>query len=213
MKQTAPIHRPLPNKAQAARRRGTLIGVLLLITAVVGFGYVAVGPVVFLFSVTLVGGFGVWLLTTYRAEVDPHRFLAPYLLTVILFIGHVYEEYAAHIELLLGSIMHITLTQDQFLTVAAFAAPIIWLAGAALIRVGWGIGYFLVSTFLFGMMFGELSHFAFPFMQDGSFHYVAGMYTCLLPIVGAWYTFVIIWRDVQSERIGANRALAPEFGG
>jgi hypothetical protein len=213
MKRTPPIHRPLPNEGQVARRRRTLIGVVLLITAIVGCGYVAVGPVVFLFSVTLVGGFGVWLLTTYRADVDPDKFLAPYLLTVILFIGHVYEEYAFHIELPLGRIMHITLTQDQFLTVAAFAGPIIWLAGAALVLVGLGIGYFLVSTFLFGMMFGELSHFAFPFMQDGSFHYVAGMYTCLLPIVGAWYTFVIIWREVQRERTGANQALAPELGG
>jgi hypothetical protein len=171
----------------------------MLLIAVLGLGYFAVGPVIFLFSVTFVGGFAVWFLTTFRADIDPHRFLKPYLLSVILFIGHVYEEYVAHIELALGRIMHIDLTQPEFLTVAAFSAPIIWLAGALLVLVELRIGYFLVSVFLFGMMFGELLHFAFPFMESGRFHYVAGMYTCLLPICAAWYTFFVIRREVANE--------------
>jgi hypothetical protein len=188
-----------------ARNRNALIGALLLLLAVLGFGYFAVGPVIFLFSVTFIGGFIIWLLTTFQADIDPHRFLTPYLVTVILFIGHVYEEYVAHVEVALGRILHINLTQPEFLTIAAFSAPIIWLAGAVLTLAGLRLGGFLVSVFLFGMMFGEPMHFAFPFMENGRFHYVAGMYSCVLPIAAGWYTFAVIRQNVTKARGSPGR--------
>ena len=45
----------------------------------------------------------------------------------------------------------------------------------------WHFGYFFASTFLFGMMFAELSHFVSPFIERGSFHYSPGMYTAIIP--------------------------------
>jgi hypothetical protein len=188
--------------------RNSLIYALLLVAAIVVFGYFAAGDVVFLFSATFVGGLILWTATTYRADIDPNKIIVPYLLTVIFFIGHVYEEYTSHIEVALGAIMHIQLTQHEFLTVAAFIGPVIWLAGAMLILIGVRLGYFLVSVFLFGMMFGELSHFAFPFMENGKFHYVAGMYTCALPIASAWYTFLIMSREAKRQRMRLSSASA-----
>jgi hypothetical protein len=73
------------------------------------------------------------------------------------------------------------------------------LAGPLLVISGQRVGYFLMSVFLFGMMFGELSHFLFPFMENGTFHYVAGMYTCPLPIAAGWFTFALFLREVRKE--------------
>ncbi|MGH8159757.1 MAG: hypothetical protein ACREPQ_16695 [Rhodanobacter sp.] len=201
----------------AAKDR-SLLYALLLIAAIAGFGYLAVGKVALLFSVTFIGGLILWPMTVYRVDIDPHSIITPYLATVMLFICHVYEEYTAHIEVALGSIMQLTFSQKDFLTVAAFVAPVTWLVGAWMILKGWRFGYFIVSTFLFGMMFGELSHFAFPFLQNGTFHYVAGMYTCIFPIAAAWYTFFILLREVKrqgmhfvSQRSNAGQPNAPSW--
>jgi len=47
------------------------------------------------------------------------------------------------------------------------------------------------------MMFGELTHFAFPLVLDGRFHYMSAMYTALLPSLAAWYTFFVVWHNVR----------------
>jgi hypothetical protein len=72
--------------------------------------------------------------------------------------------------------------------------------GAAMVLKRWAFGYFLVSTFLFGMMLGEVSHFIFPFMEDSTFHYSAGMYTAILPIVSGWITFLKIQQEIKKTK-------------
>jgi len=153
-----------------------------------------------LFSATFMGGFVVWMLTMYRVPVDPQVIAVPHLVTVMLFIVHVYEEFAAHIEIVMTRLTGVQVSQGIFLTIAAFIAPIIWIAGLVMVQKRWAFGYFFVSVFYFGMMFGELTHFIFPIVLDGRFHYMAGMYTALLPSLAAWYTFGVVWRNVRSAR-------------
>lgn len=130
------------------------------------------------------------MLTTYNnIPADPHRIAIPYLIAVICFIIHVYEEYRSHIEKTMGKMLKINVTQQGFLSVAGFLGPVIWLTGLAMALNQWQFGYFLVSTFYFGMMFGEITHFIFPFVENGKFHYSPGMYTALLPIAAGWYGF------------------------
>jgi len=177
-------------------KRITLVAVIVFI----GLLYISFRILGFpagLFSTTFIGGLIVWLSTTYRISVDPHKFISLYLLTVILFIVHVYEEFRGHIETVMSRLTGLQVTQQNFLTIAAFIAPITWVTGALLTFKRWRFGEFLVSVFLFGMMFGELTHFVFPLMLDGRFHYMAGMYTCLLPSVSAWCTFFTIRSEVQ----------------
>ncbi len=88
-------------------------------------------------------------------------------------------------------------TQKDFLTIAAFIAPIIWLTGAVMALRRWHFGYFFVSVFYFGMMFGEPTHFVFPFVENGKFHYVAGMYTAALPSIAGWYAFSVVVREMR----------------
>src|SRR5687768_1432126 len=93
------------------------------------FGFLTVGFAGVLFSVAFVGGLVFWLLTTFRTPIDPEKIIVPYLITVILFMIHVYEEYVSHIELVLTELSGSQVTQSQFLTIAAFCGPIVWLLG------------------------------------------------------------------------------------
>jgi hypothetical protein len=159
-----------------------------------------------------VGGFVLWLLTTYRTQVDPRKIIIPYLLTVILFIAHVYEEYRGFVlgypDVLKGIF---TLDLDTLLTFAAFLAPILWLTGAVMLLKRWSVGYFAASTFLFGMMFIEPTHYLAPFMQDGTFHYVGGMWTAVFPTSMGWYTFTRIRREIRASKatVAPGRVTVP----
>lgn len=161
-------------------------------------GYLAVGFAGLLFSVAFIGGFIFWLLTTYRRPVNPYKIILPYLITVVCFIIHVYEEYVSHIENTLSQLSGTVVTQNNFLIIAAFSAPIVWLTGAIMILKHWAFGYFLLSTFLFGMMIGEMSHFVSPLMEGGGYHYSPGMYTAILPISSAWWMFIRLRREMKN---------------
>ena len=178
----------------------SVIGAVALILGLALVGYLTAGFAGALFSVAFIGGLILWLLTTYRTPIDPQTIIVPYLVTVILFIVHVYEEFVAHVEHLLTKLSGLPVTQTDFLVIAAFSAPIVWLLGAVMVLKRWPFGYFFVSTLLFGMMFAELSHFFSPFMESGTFHYSPGMYTAILPIIGGWYVFRIILREMSKER-------------
>jgi hypothetical protein len=192
--------------------RRSIVYAIVFIIALASLGYLAVGPPAVLMSAAFVGGLVLWLLTTYRAPVEPQAIIGPYLLTVILFIVHVAEEYVSHIERSLSAISGVAVSQSDFLAVAAFAAPIVWLAGAVMTLRGWPFGFFFASTFLFGMMFGELSHLAFPFLEDGTFHYSHGMLTAVLPIASAWYTFSLVRRERSKTTGGPTPAFASPAG-
>lgn len=174
-------------------------------------GYAALGFAGALFSCTFVGGFALWLLTTYRTPVDPQKVIAPYLVTVVLFIVHVYEEFAAHVEHQLTRLSGLPVTQADFLTIAAFAGPVAWLTGALMLLRRWAFGYFFASTFLFGMMFAELSHFVSPLLEDGTFRYTPGMYTAILPVLSGWFTFRVILREMNGRRGQVEPARAEEI--
>lgn len=122
------------------------------------------------FSVALIGGFVFWIGTTFRTPVSPSKLIVPYLIAVVFFIIHVYEEYLTDFEVVVSSIMGFQVSEKNFLSIAAFAGPFIWLIGAVLLWKQTDFDYFLVSFFLVAMTIAELSHFVFPFIEDGTFH-------------------------------------------
>jgi hypothetical protein len=177
-----------------------LLQIPLFVTGWLAIEYVFVGPLAFAFVPLFTGGFVMWWFTTRRASVDPQRVIVPYLLTVIAFVAHVYEEYKAY---LMGypDIMQaapFSITFESLVTFAASFAPIMWLLGAVMMLKRWSVGYFVVSTFLFGMMFVEPYHFIAPLMHDGTFHYVGGMWTAVLPTALGWYTFAVVRGAISS---------------
>lgn len=181
-------------------RHRALAYALAFIVGLASIGYLIVGFPALLLSGAFIGGLVLWLTTTYQTPIPASKVIVPYLVTVLVFLIHVYEEYLSHIEASLSAMSGFTVSQMNFITIAAFAAPLIWISGAVMMLRGWQFGYFFASTFLFGMMFGEFSHFLFPFLEDGSFHYAAGMYTAVLPISAAWYTFVAMRREMANAK-------------
>lgn len=183
-----------------ANKENSIILVVGFILTLALCGYFAVGFAGMLFTVAFIGGFILWLFTTYRTPVDPQKIIIPYLVTVIFFIIHVYEEYVTHVEVTLTKMSGFSVNQNSFLIIAAFSAPIVWLLGAVLTLKRLQFGYFLFSTFLFGMMIAELSHFISPLMESGEY-YSPGMYTAILPVASGWYTFFKMRQEMKKERL------------
>ena len=172
------------------------------IIAFVGMAMVRLGPLAaMVFFVASVGGFLLWIFTTYRTPIDSNKVIIPYLLTVILFIVHVYEEYLTDFEVAISDISGFHVLERDFLTVAAFAGPMIWLTGAILLLKKTDIGFYFLSFFYVAMIIAELSHFIFPFIEDGTFHYVSGMYTAALPLIPALYGLRITLSEITKERL------------
>jgi hypothetical protein len=178
-------------RARIVGEWAALLQAIALIALLTLVGGLYVGFPGLLFSAAFVGGLMLWLLLFRGRPLDHARLLPSYLLTVALFIAHVGEEYVGHMEVVLSRLSGFAVSQTAFLAIAAFAAPAIWVLGGVLLAAGKSLGRFILSTFYFGMIGGELSHLAFPFMIDGRFHYVAGMATAPLLVAAAAYS---LWR-------------------
>jgi hypothetical protein len=180
----------------------SVLQIPLFVAAWLLFEYLLVGPLAFAYVLLFVGGLALWWSTARKVMIDPHKIIVPYLLTVVMFIAHVYGEYRAHLsgfpDIVQGAPFPISF--EMMLTFAASFAPIIWLLGAVLMLKRQPLGFFIVCTFLFGMMFIEPTHFIAPFFQRGGVHYVGGLFTAALPTACGWYTFLEIRREIARER-------------
>ena len=85
------------------------------------------------FAVAPIGGFVLWRLTIYQAPIDPHKPIITYLVIVILFIDYVSEDYLTSFEVAVTDIFGLHLHKEHSLSIAAFLAPAIWIAGAVLL--------------------------------------------------------------------------------
>jgi hypothetical protein len=175
--------------------------ILAFVLAWLAFEYIVVRALAVAWVPLFIGGFVLWWFTTRRTRIDPRTIIVPYLLTVIAFIAHVYEEYKSLLlglpHVLEGVPLPFTLTFERMVTSAASLAPIAWLLGAVMMLKRWSVGDFVGSTFLFGMMFIEPTHLVAPFWQTGTFHYVGGMWTAPPLIALGWYTFFAIRREIK----------------
>ena len=194
------------NAEQDPTRR-SIFQIALFIAGWLFLEYLFVGALALAFVPLFTGGFILWWLTTHRTPVDPYKIIVPYLLTTIMFIAHVCEEYKAHLlgyrDITEGAPLPMSL--ELMVTFAASLAPIVWLLGAVLMLKRLPVGFFIVSTFLFGMMFIEPTHFLAPFWPNGSFHYVGGLWTAILPAGMGWYTFLAIRREIARDQSAQSR--------
>jgi hypothetical protein len=162
--------------------------------------YVVAGPLALAYVPLFTGGFFLWWFTTRRTPVDPGAIIGPYLVTVVAFIIHVFEEYKS-VSLGYPGIAPLPATFIDMVTFAASLAPILWLLGAVMMLRGWATGYFVASTFMFGMMFIEPTHFLAPFLQgSGAPRYVAGLWTAILPAAMGWFMFLTVRREIKRTR-------------
>tara|TARA_R110000782_G_scaffold27256_6_gene69128 strand:- start:2387 stop:2956 length:570 start_codon:yes stop_codon:yes gene_type:complete len=179
----------------------TNIIVFLFIIAFVSMAYHFMGMVPgIVFAVASIGGLILWRFTTYQTPIDPHKVIIPYLVTIVLFIIHVYEEYLTDFEVAVTDIFGFHVQEQVFMSIAAFLGPVLWISGAILLLKRTQFGYYFLSFFIIAMTMAELSHYIFPFMEDGTFHYVSGMYTAALPLIPALYCLYIVLREIKNEK-------------
>ncbi len=161
----------------------TLMGVMPLMVFLLAFG----------------GGLVFYAATLWRTPIDTTKILVPYLLTVIFFIIHVYEEYLTDFEDVASTIGGRTISEENFMTIAGFLAPIMWVAGAIFILKRWKFGDYFLCMFFFAMLIAELTHFIFPFLIDGTFHYESGMYTAAIPLIPAAYGLRLMFKEIRQD--------------
>jgi hypothetical protein len=170
---------------------------LLLITFFV-FGMQKIGLAV----VAIVSGAGLlaliaWGLTTYRSPASP-QIVPIYLLTVACLHLHIMEEYLSGFASRMSYLFGIPVfTERIFLTSFAFVGIILWiLAGIGLLYRNPLANY--AAWFMFSIPVMELSHYIFPLVEGGPYHYFPGMWTAWLPLLPGSYGVYRLWRESRS---------------
>lgn len=157
-----------------------------------------IGPIVI--GGASAGGFLLYLKTGYKYRFDTSKVIVAYLLTVIFFIIHVYEEYIFGFEEIASQLSGQEVTQQSLLTFAAFFGPVMWISGAIFIIKEWALGYYFLAFFFVAMTIAELTHFIFPFILYGEWRYTAGVVTAALPLIPAWYGLMITLKETKRLR-------------
>jgi hypothetical protein len=96
-------------------RHLAIIPVVMFIAVFIAAGSVLLGTIpAVVFGVASIGGFVLWLASTYRTPVDRGKVIIPYLFAVILFIVHVYEEYLTDFEVAMTDITGFHVLEKTF---------------------------------------------------------------------------------------------------
>lgn len=154
-----------------------------------------IGPIVI--GGASASGFLLYLKTGYRYRFDTSKVIVSYLLTVIFFVIHVYEEYVFGFEQIASELSGTEVSQQSFLTLTAFVGPVVWITGAIFLIKQWAVGYYFLAFFFVAMTVAELSHFIFPFVLYGEWKYTAGVATATLPLIPAWYGLFITLKETK----------------
>jgi hypothetical protein len=187
-----------------------LILPIALIIAIVAVAYVMLGPIpAIIFTVAFGGGLLLYMATAWRTRFDTLKVIVPYLLTVMLFMVHTYEEYLTDFEVLVSKLAGRTVPESDLLFIIAWLAPLMWIGGAVMLIKRWAFGYYFLCAFFVAMTIAELAHYVFPFVIDGTFHYVSGMYTAALPLITAYYGLYVMLREIRIVRDAPASAGAP----
>jgi hypothetical protein len=180
-----------------------LILPVVLIVVMVSVAYVILGVIpAIVFAVAFGGGLALYAATAWRTEFDTLKVIVPYLLTVMLFMVHTYEEYLTDFETVVSVMAGRTVPESDLLSIIAWTAPLLWIAGAVMLLKRWAFGYYFLCAFFVAMTIAELSHYIFPFVVDGTFHYESGMYTAVLPLITAYYGLYVMMQEIRKARAG-----------
>lgn len=183
-----------------SRARRTVIVAVVLAAVVVAAGYPFLGSIAIagagLFAVSLIP----WRLTTYGRPADPWPLVVPYLITVILFLIQVGEEYLSEAWKAFTRIGQ-PLTEHTFFLGAASSAPIFWLLGLILLCLRTEIGNWMAWVFAVALGIVDAAHFVFPFMDTGHFGYFSGLYSAILLVPAGWYLGFRLYRASKDQML------------
>jgi F420H(2)-dependent quinone reductase len=175
---------PPPRNLRRARR--TVAVAVVLGAVIVAAGYPFLGAIAVAISALFAVSFIPWRLTSYGRPAPPWPLVIPYLITVMLFLVQVMEEYLSQVWNAFSRIGQ-PMSERTFIVAAGTVVPIFWLAGLVLLCLRTEIGNWMVWVFAIAMGIVELAHLLFPFMDTGHFGYFSGLYSALLLVPAGWY--------------------------
>lgn len=162
------------------------IGCALFSCVAVGLGYVMLGTgPALLFALGYFGGLAAWVAT--RDRPAPHGIKWPYIVTLVLFVLHKYEERSTDFFGALSSITGVPVSESPVLIALLYAVACAWLLVPFLVKRGYEFGHYLAWTFFASMGLTELGHFVLPFFTDKPFGYFPGMASVVLLAPAAWW--------------------------
>jgi hypothetical protein len=175
-----------------------LLVILLLVTFfVVGLQKIGLAVVAIVSGAGLLA-FVAWMLTTYRTPASP-QILPIYLLTVASLHLHIMEEYSMGFAPRMSRLFGIPMfTERSFLISFAFVGIVLWiLAGVGLIYRNPLANY--AAWFMFSIPVMEISHYIFPLLEGGPYHYFPGMWTAWLPMLPGFYGIYRLWTETRQQ--------------
>jgi hypothetical protein len=195
------------------KRQNYALLVILLLATFTLFGQQRLGLAV----VAIVGGAGMlafiaWGLTTYRIPASPNV-VPVYLLTVASLHLHIMEEYLMGFAPRMSRLFGIpTFTEQAFMISFAFIGIVLWiLAGIGLLYRNPLANY--AAWFMFMIPVMEISHYIFPLIEGGPYHYFPGMYTAWLPMLPGFYGIYQLWiGSRQNTDINRKQAMVGKVG-
>ncbi len=186
--------------------------VVLLLAVFFVFGQQKIGLAV----VAIVSGAGIlaliaWWLTTYRMPASP-QIVPVYLLTVVCLHLHIMEEYLMGFAPRMSHLFDIPIfTEPTFLISFAFIGIALWiLAGIGLLYRNPLANY--AAWFMFMIPIMETSHYIFPLIEGGPYHYFPGMWTAWLPMLPGFYGIYRLWTE-STQKSSTGRQPYPASSG
>lgn len=157
-------------------------------------GYFALGWLTaVIFSVGFIGGWLLWLKVPN--PINPKNITTVFVLTLIAFLIHKYEERTQGFFPALSQITGVPVpTKDSVWAIAMNLLASPWLIIPIMLKWNNRIGSYFTWTFFVSMGITELAHFVFPFLTNKDYSYFPGMYSVIILAPLAWRGIYLITR-------------------
>lgn len=176
----------------------SVIGAIIFSLTALYLGYTALGFwAMLVFTFGHLGGFLFWLVFYKKLEI--RAILAPYLLTLVLFIIHKIEERQQAFFPALSQLTGKPVPEaDSMPAIGLYAVAVVWLMIPLLVWKKQAFGTYLTWTFFASMGISELAHFIFPLFTDHPYGYFPGMWSVIPLAPAAW------WGILKSIKINSD---------
>jgi hypothetical protein len=142
-----------------------------------------------------------WWAVAGRFWLAGKKLLPFHLATLAALAVHVHEEFTQDFAGAMRHTFHTaTPTGATFVNAIVFAVPVLYLLAALGLWFEIPFAEFLTYTLLFGPGFMEWTHYIFPLIQGGRYHYFPGMWTAWLPMIPGISGLIWNWRRIRMQR-------------
>lgn len=192
---------------------GDIMKKLNLILAVLFLAFVWIMGLTYLSTpiITIVGGsmtvgFFFWLKYSYGKPTEPFALIPPFSIMLAALFIHIMEEYYMDFPQAISALFQVDFSKQTFLLVFEQLGPIVYFLVIAGLAVRNEFSNFFASFLVIGMGIAEVTHFIFPIIAGGPYHYFPGMYTAILPMITGIWTMTVVIKDSKRKALNSRSA-------